>query len=67
MKLLSDQNPNFKPLVPLRSANPKNFRTPRRFHADSAPLRLGGLCVFNAFWLRPKAALCHPRLKKVLK
>jgi hypothetical protein len=20
--------------------------------------RLGGLCVFNAFWLRPKAALC---------
>ena len=40
------------------SANPDNFRTPRRFHADSAPLRLGGLCVFNAFWLRPKAALC---------
>jgi len=48
----------------LRSANPENFRTPRRFHADSAPLRLGGLCVLNAFLVAAKgraAARCiHP-------
>ena len=31
--------------------------SPSKRPADTAPLGLSGLCVFNAFWLRPKTAL----------